>query len=509
MITRSHHRRRAGLIVAGVLAMVLGLASSSQARELVGPEATVARPNILVVVTDDQTDRHGDPADHAERLQPAGAARRQLRQRFRDELVVLPEPRQHPHRAVQPYQRRVDDGRLLCAAGVAEARVEHPGHLAAWRRIPDGADRQVPETGSEPRRPRPTSPPGWDVTDIQMNIDYHGNDGYYNYDDYENGRIVHYGTAPEAYSTRVLHQEGALSSSQPTPPIARPKFAYLAYPAPHGPYTHRSARRAVRCPACPSRAARPTSARPTSATSRGSSASSPLCTVLRDPALQLAAPGGARRRMLLSVDRGLGQLFADLTRTGQMKNTIIIYISDNGCADEAPTGMYRQGAALRGVDRRADACSAGMRSASPVRCVHLGPFALNIDIAPTITGAIGLDHPRRLRRHQPAAARQGHRDVVAEGLPGRAPPGRGRPTRAGPRSAPCEAAAISYAEYATGEKELYDLVNDPYELTNRAGSPSLATVQAGLPQPAADALQPAAAGMDALERRPPSVRSGR
>jgi len=39
-----------------------------------------------------------------------------------------------------------------------------------------------------------------------------------------------------------------------------------------------------------------------------------------------------------------------------------------------------------------------------------------------------------------------------------------------------------YVEYSTGEKELYDLVNDPYELNNLAGLPEYAEVQTQLQQ---------------------------
>ncbi len=37
-----------------------------------------------------------------------------------------------------------------------------------------------------------------------------------------------------------------------------------------------------------------------------------------------------------------------------------------------------------------------------------------------------------------------------------------------------------YVEYSTGEKELYDLVNDPYELKNLADKPEYAEIQAQL-----------------------------
>jgi arylsulfatase A-like enzyme len=37
-----------------------------------------------------------------------------------------------------------------------------------------------------------------------------------------------------------------------------------------------------------------------------------------------------------------------------------------------------------------------------------------------------------------------------------------------------------YTEYSTGEVELYDLVNDPYELQNIAGKPDYKDIQSEL-----------------------------
>jgi arylsulfatase A-like enzyme len=179
--------------------------------------------------------------------------------------------------------------------------------------------------------------------------------------------------------------------------------------------------------------------------------------------------------MLVSVDRGLGQLFGDLTRTGQIKNTIIIYISDNGWLMKAHrlTGKelpYEESIRVPFLFRW-DALGRSN--------IHLGQFALNIDIAPTITSAIGLTtHDKydgtSLLPIIKGTATSWRKDFLVEHLQGwPGDPG-------GPSFCAVRNSHYKYAEYATGEKELYDLVNDPYELTNRAGSPSLATVQASL-----------------------------
>ena len=67
---------------------------------------------------------------------------------------------------------------------------------------------------------------------------------------------------------------------------------------------------------------------------------------------------GQQARMLASVDRGLGRIFDDLKASGQLHNTLILLISDNGSpAGEPPP--ERQGAPLRGVGPRPTADEVG------------------------------------------------------------------------------------------------------------------------------------------------------
>lgn len=46
-----------------------------------------------------------------------------------------------------------------------------------------------------------------------------------------------------------------------------------------------------------------------------------------------------------------------------------------------------------------------------------------------------------------------------------------------------------YVEYETGEKELYDLVNDPYELNNLAGKRAYREIEARLAERLAELKQ--------------------
>ena len=52
-----------------------------------------------------------------------------------------------------------------------------------------------------------------------------------------------------------------------------------------------------------------------------------------------------------------------------------------------------------------------------------------------------------------------------------------------------------YVVYVTGERELYDLEADPYELQNRAGDPAMASVESRLAGRLHDLCEPPPPGM--------------
>ncbi len=313
------------------------------------------------------------------------------------------------------------------------------------------------------------APPGWDITDIIMDLDYHGNDGYYNYDTFQNGSIVHYGTAPDDYSTRVFTKKARqFFASDPTD--THPKFAYLAYPSPHGPYTDdpldTNALPDLHVPEPPNICESDVSDKPLFVRQK------PACTT---SASLYSTHFRNQSKMLVSVDRGLGQLFADLTRTGQITNTLVFFISDNGWLLQAHrlTGKelpYEESIRVPMLFRWDAIGHAGL---------HLGQFALNIDISPTITDAIGLtthdayDGTSLLPLIR-GTATSWRKDFLVEHLQGwPGDPG-------GPSFCAVRNTRYMYAEYSTGEKELYDLVADPWELSNSVQQPSMAAVRSQL-----------------------------
>ena len=182
-------------------------------------------------------------------------------------------------------------------------------------------------------------------------------------------------------------------------------------------------------------------------------------------------------RSLLSVDDGVATILAMLDETGLAQKTIVIYLSDNGltlgdhrfgvtknCPYEAcirvPYIIYAPGYYFARTDD------------------HL---VANIDLAPTIAEWAGVKIPPQsvdgaslvTLLEDPSA--KWRDEILLEHWP----------TEEGVGAVIPEFYAVrtpqwKYVEYSTGETELYNLVNDPYELVNLAGMGEYRDIQAGL-----------------------------
>ena len=205
----------------------------------------------------------------------------------------------------------------------------------------------------------------------------------------------------------------------------------------------------------------------------------PLMTTKQIDQLQLDYEG--RIGSLLAVDDHVKKLVKVLRQTGQLKNTLIVFVSDNGWlqGQHRVTGdkylPYEESLRVPLIVR-----GPGVPAGKTVR----GQIS-NIDFAPTLVDAANAKAGRRmdgvsllptLRNH----SKRPNRILEIEALD---PLFRGNvPVNAWDRPySGVRTDRYTYVVYKeTGEQELYDRRKDPYQLTNVAADPAYAKVKSRL-----------------------------
>jgi N-acetylglucosamine-6-sulfatase len=425
------------------------------------PVAADTRPNILLVVTDDQRAGTVTP-----QVMP-NTYRELVQHGFRFTRSFVTNPWCCPSRAsilTGQYSHTNGVWTVGSPAGITAWFPHESSTLATWLR---GAGYRTGIIGKylngygKPSIPA-YKPPGWDTTAIVTDLDYSENPGYFDYDLFDGTGLVHYGTDLSDYSTRVL-TDRALHFIAPTT-AAKPWFLYLAYTAPHGPAVNdpvdEDAARGFTYPMPANVCEQDVSDKP--AFIRGQ----PACT--RTQTQYDNRMRTQQAKMLASVDRGLGHILDQLTTSGQMRNTLIVFISDNGVQMGSHRMLGKEVPYEESIRvpllMRWDALGAAPRT--------IGGLALNIDLAPTITDAAGVS------AHNPydgasllplldGSATAVRKNFLIEHL-STGPNDPGGPSYCGVRSD-----RYKYVEYSTGESELYDLRADPAELTSRHNDPAM------------------------------------
>lgn len=428
----------------------VGSTSQAAADAAVDSTAAAARPNVLLVVTDDQL---------------AGTVRADTMPNLYREMVT---------RGVQ-FERGFVSNSWCCPSRATILSGQYSGHngvwttggpwgLKAWRShesstlatwLHDAGYRTgiigKYMNGFAANGARPYTPPGWDTTAITMDLVYRDGAGYYDYDLWENGRAVHYGTRAQDYSTRVLSQK---ARDFVTPRAdGRPWFLYLAYTAPHGPGgpdpLDADAGAGVTFPMPPSVCEADVGDKPAFIRSK------PACSVTQ--AQYSAKLRSQQVKMLAAVDRGLGRVFDDLRATGQLQHTLVVFLSDNGHQTWEHRVRLKQLPYEESIRvpflMRWDALGAGATG-------RRQQLAVNIDIAPTVLEAAGVtgrgpfDGQSLLPVMTNPSAPWRDAFLIEHKMLDES----GGPSYCGVRTA-----RWKYVYYETGERELYDLQADPFE----------------------------------------------
>jgi N-acetylglucosamine-6-sulfatase len=170
-----------------------------------------------------------------------------------------------------------------------------------------------------------------------------------------------------------------------------------------------------------------------------------------------------RRESLLAVDRAVVSLVTRLRRTGMLRNTVIIFTSDNGFTlgehRLAPDQQYLYEPAIR--------VPLLMRGPGIPHDQTRSQLVVNADLAPTI---LAFAHAK------PGLVMDGKSLLPLLRNP-RVSFRQELPIMVGPHFKELEFEGVrthryAYAKYEDGEEELYDLQRDPLELTNLAKDPA-------------------------------------
>ena len=183
-------------------------------------------------------------------------------------------------------------------------------------------------------------------------------------------------------------------------------------------------------------------------------------------------------RTLLSVDDQVANIVNALSETGRLSNTLIMFASDNGLAFGehrwlGKTVPYEPSIRVPVVVRDDALIPAGIRGTS------VGSDITSLDYTPTFLQAAGvsisgLDGQSLFPLLGGSGFWRAQNAILIEHGKG-GEEGQNVPSYCGVREP-----GYMYAQYSTGEEELYDLSADPYELTNVAGESRYAWVLASL-----------------------------
>lgn len=318
--------------------------------------------------------------------------------------------------------------------------------------------------GYEPETDPPA--PGWDewyaVGGKFQNFDYTLN---------ENGRIVAYGHQPQDHLTDVLAAKAADVIRRTD--ADQPLLLYIAPFDPHSPATptprHAGLYADAPLPPSPSFDEADVSDKPSYVRDLP-----PLAPWQKEA---VTRHNRQRLRALRAVDDLVETVVGALEQTGRLGNSYVFYTSDNGFhmgqhrLFVGKTTAYEEDIRVPMVVR-GPGVPAGQR---------LEPMVLNNDLAPTFAAIAGLEPPSfvdgrsflELMVRPQSAWRQSflieRRQMETHELTGNA------------IIDAIRTAAHTYVEYGTGERELYDLQADPYQLDNRIRSadPALVAALAG------------------------------
>ena len=311
----------------------------------------------------------------------------------------------------------------------------------------------------------------------------------YGYTLNENGQVVHYGSTPDAvdpatFQTDVYSQKAAdfirrrapsrkpfYLSVAPRDPHSEADSCNCAGDNPRAAPRYEGALNGVTAPRDPSFNEADVSDKPSNVSNLG-----PLT-----PA-QIAAVDAryrARAETLLGVDDLVQNVVGTLKASGELKNTVLIFTSDNGFFH----GEHRVRQGKVRLYEPSIRVPLLIRGPGVPKGVHRAQAVGNVDLAPTILDFANAKPGRKEDGVSLMPIMQRKRTWLGRGLdletyftPD---------TTEDPEDPPLNYRGVRtdrylYAEYGTGGQELYDLRGDPFELQNAVEDPAYAPAKSAL-----------------------------
>jgi arylsulfatase A-like enzyme len=431
------------------LALLVVLALGTSDSSVRGAIAATTRPNILLILTDDIA-----PSDSLLAMPTVQSEIVQKGILFDNSFVTNP--------LCCPSRATILTGRYSHSTGVytdvsplnyAAFRDDEKSTVATWLKSAGYHTALIGKYMNGYGGLR--VPPGWERW-----VAFKGQAAYYNYSLREDGAIVSYGSTEADYSTDVLGAK--VIDFIRGVPATDPFFVEFSPYAAHGPAIaanrHLGAFTTTTFQRSPSFNEADVSDKPA---------------WVRNLALKSAGSIDSFRRKqlrtLLAADEAVANILGTLESTGRLDNTLIMFASDNGYVrgEHRFTGKlapYEE--ALRvPLAIRYDALISTPRTDS-----HL---VVNVDWAQTFAEIGGVSAPGAEGRSLVPLLTSPNATWRTRFLIEHMQAGDPVPTYCGIRDR-----RYVYVRYATGEEELYDLSTDPYQMTNRATDPSLASVLA-------------------------------
>jgi arylsulfatase A-like enzyme len=336
----------------------------------------------------------------------------------------------------------------------------------------------------------PCIPPGWDEWHVFHQVKF------YDYDFNDNGVVTHFGNTPADYSQEILTQRAVdfIHAAGPGAPF----FLHFSTKAPHGPATPAPSDIGLFMGLAPFR---PPNYAEADVTDKPAWVQAQTWTANEQSSTDQFRID--QLESLQAVDRGVGAIMQALRDIGEDDNTLVVFTGDNAFS----WGSHR----WRPKTCPYEEC---MHVPMIMRYPPLGTtprnddhFVLNVDFAPTFVelaeATIPPSHVVNGQSLVPVlagTAGAGRKDMLNEhwngAIPDNALVKQGRCSATTGTvcviNADCPSGETckqwKYVEYETAETELYDLSVDPYELTNitTSADPMVQAVKSALAARLAD-----------------------